>query len=101
MHAIEKILAEAAGKESVTTGEIVNCHVDLAEVNDLYLQTIRFPFEDWQVRSMLKQIEQRRTCKIQSRRTGKTLTSITALIFIILYMMDQIIKWLLLLNNMF
>jgi len=45
MHAIEKILAEAAGKESVTTGEIVNCHVDLAEVNDLYLQTIRSFYE--------------------------------------------------------
>ena len=28
MHAIEKILARAAGKEKVTTGEIVNCRVD-------------------------------------------------------------------------
>ena len=45
MHAIEKILAKAAGKEEVQTGEIVNCRVDLAEVNDLYLQTIRSFFE--------------------------------------------------------
>jgi len=41
MHAIEKILAHAAGKESVSTGEIVNCNVDLAGINDLYLQTVR------------------------------------------------------------
>ena len=45
MHALEKILAEAAGKESVATGEIVNCRVDLGEVNDLYLQTVRSFFE--------------------------------------------------------
>ena len=30
MHAIEKILARAAGKATVTTGEIVNCKVDMA-----------------------------------------------------------------------
>jgi 3-isopropylmalate/(R)-2-methylmalate dehydratase large subunit len=41
MHAIEKILARGAGKLSVSAGEIVECRVDLAEVNDLYLQTIR------------------------------------------------------------
>jgi len=41
MHAIEKILAKAAGKPTVTTGEIVNCKVDMAGINDLYLQTIR------------------------------------------------------------
>jgi 3-isopropylmalate/(R)-2-methylmalate dehydratase large subunit len=41
MHALEKILARAAGKKEVATGEIVNCKVDLAGVNDLYLQTIR------------------------------------------------------------
>jgi 3-isopropylmalate/(R)-2-methylmalate dehydratase large subunit len=41
MHAIEKMLARAAGKKEVTTGEIVNCRVDLAGVNDIYLQTIR------------------------------------------------------------
>ncbi len=40
MHAIEKILAKAAGKKQVVTGEIVNCKIDFAEVNDLYLQTI-------------------------------------------------------------
>jgi 3-isopropylmalate/(R)-2-methylmalate dehydratase large subunit len=45
MHAIEKILAKAAGKESVVTGEIVNCVVDLAGINDLYLQTVRSFFE--------------------------------------------------------
>lgn len=41
MHAIEKILARGTGKLSVSAGEIVECRVDLAEVNDLYLQTIR------------------------------------------------------------
>ena len=41
MHAIEKILAQAAGRAGVSPGEIVNCRVDLAGINDLYLQTIR------------------------------------------------------------
>ena len=41
MHALEKIMARAAGKKRVATGEIVNCKVDLAGINDLYLQTIR------------------------------------------------------------
>ena len=45
MHAIEKILARAAGKEKVKTGEIVNCRVDLAGVNDIYLQTVRSFYE--------------------------------------------------------
>lgn len=45
MHALGKILAKAAGKESVVTGEIVNCTVDLAGINDLYLQTVRSFFE--------------------------------------------------------
>jgi 3-isopropylmalate dehydratase large subunit len=40
MHAIEKILAKAAGKDKVQTGEIVNCKIDFAEINDLYLQTV-------------------------------------------------------------
>lgn len=40
MHALEKILAKASGKETVKAGEIVICKVDLAEVNDLYLQVI-------------------------------------------------------------
>jgi 3-isopropylmalate dehydratase large subunit len=40
MHAIEKILANAAGKDSVQTGEILNCQIDFAEINDLYLQTV-------------------------------------------------------------
>lgn len=41
MHAIEKILARAAGKKNVTAGQIVNCRIDLAGINDLYLQTVR------------------------------------------------------------
>ena len=45
MHAIEKILAKGAGKASIVTGEIVNCLVNLAEVNDIYLQTIRSFYE--------------------------------------------------------
>jgi 3-isopropylmalate/(R)-2-methylmalate dehydratase large subunit len=45
MHALEKILAEKAGKASVKTGEIVNCFVDAAGINDLYLQTVRSFFE--------------------------------------------------------
>jgi len=45
MHAIEKILACAAGQDSVSTGQIVNCRVDLAEVNDIYPQTI-FSFHE-------------------------------------------------------
>ncbi len=45
MHAVEKILARAAGRDEVTTGEIVNCHVDLAGINDLYLQTLRSFYE--------------------------------------------------------
>lgn len=45
MHAIEKLLAAKAGKSSVKTGEIVNCQVDLAGINDLYLQTVRSFYE--------------------------------------------------------
>ncbi len=45
MHALEKILAAKAGKASVATDEIVNCTVDLAGINDLYLQTVRSFFE--------------------------------------------------------
>ncbi len=45
MHAIEKILAKKSGMESVTTGQIINCDVDLAGINDLYLQTVRSFFE--------------------------------------------------------
>jgi homoaconitate hydratase family protein len=45
MHAIEKLLARKAGKNSVKTGEIVNCEIDMAGINDLYLQTIRSFFE--------------------------------------------------------
>jgi homoaconitate hydratase family protein len=41
MHAIEKILARASGKTNVSAGEIVNSKVDLAGINDLYLQTVK------------------------------------------------------------
>ena len=45
MHAIEKILADHAGVSAVKTGEIINCSVDIAGINDLYLQTVRSFFE--------------------------------------------------------
>lgn len=45
MHALEKILAKTAGIPSIKTGEIVNCTVDVAGINDLYLQTIRSFYE--------------------------------------------------------
>ena len=45
MHAIEKLLAKKAGKSLVKTGEIINCEVDMAGINDLYLQTLRSFFE--------------------------------------------------------
>jgi 3-isopropylmalate dehydratase large subunit len=45
MHALEKIIAAHAGKESVKCGEIVNCQVDMAEVNDIYLQVIKSFYE--------------------------------------------------------
>ncbi|WP_094550631.1 3-isopropylmalate dehydratase large subunit [Petroclostridium xylanilyticum] len=41
MHAIEKILARASGNERVAAGEIVTAKVDMAEVNDLYLQVVK------------------------------------------------------------
>ena len=40
MHALEKILAKNAGLDIVRTGEIVNCKVDIAGANDIYLQTV-------------------------------------------------------------
>jgi len=45
MHAIEKILAQASGKSSVTAGEIVTAEVDVGEVNDLYLQVVKSFYE--------------------------------------------------------
>lgn len=41
MHALGKISARAAGRYSVIAGEIVNCKVALAGINDLYLQAVR------------------------------------------------------------
>ena len=37
MHAVHKILASAAGKASVSPGEIVSAGVDIAGINDIYL----------------------------------------------------------------
>ena len=45
MHAIEELLAKKAGKSSITTGEIINCEIDMAGINDLYLQTIQSFYE--------------------------------------------------------
>ncbi len=45
MHAIEKLLAKKAGRSFVSTNEIINCEVDMAGINDLYLQTIKSFFE--------------------------------------------------------
>ena len=45
MHAIEKILCRASGKDAVAVGEIVMARIDFAEVNDIYLQTLRSFFE--------------------------------------------------------
>jgi 3-isopropylmalate/(R)-2-methylmalate dehydratase large subunit len=41
MHALEKILARCAGVSAVRAREIINAKVDLAEVNDLYLQVLK------------------------------------------------------------
>ncbi len=38
-------MAKASGKEKVNTGEIINAKIDFAEVNDLYLQTIKSFYE--------------------------------------------------------
>ncbi len=45
MHAVQKMLARAAGRKTVEAGEIVNCRVDFLELNDLYLQVVRSFFE--------------------------------------------------------
>lgn len=45
MHAIEKLLAAKAGKKEVHAGEIINCNVDIAGINDLYYQTVKSFFE--------------------------------------------------------
>lgn len=45
MHAIEKILARASGRKKVASGEIVIAEVDVAEVNDLYLQVVKSFYE--------------------------------------------------------
>lgn len=40
MHALEKMLARASGRETIAPGQSVWARVDLAEVNDLYPQTL-------------------------------------------------------------
>jgi 3-isopropylmalate/(R)-2-methylmalate dehydratase large subunit len=45
MHAIEKLLAAKAGLNSVHAGEIVNCLVDQAGINDVYYQTVKSFYE--------------------------------------------------------
>ena len=45
MHAIEKLLAAKAGRAVVHAGEIVNCEVDWAGINDLYYQTVKSFYE--------------------------------------------------------
>jgi 3-isopropylmalate dehydratase large subunit len=45
LHALEKILARAAGEKVVKRGDIITCKIDLAEVNDLYLQVIQSFYE--------------------------------------------------------
>ena len=40
MHPLHQILARAAGREKVKPGEFVIAKVDLAEINDLYLQVL-------------------------------------------------------------
>jgi 3-isopropylmalate dehydratase large subunit len=40
VHALEKILANASGQAVVTAGQTVSARIDLAEVNDLYLQVL-------------------------------------------------------------
>ncbi|MDW7673071.1 MAG: 3-isopropylmalate dehydratase large subunit [Bacillota bacterium] len=41
MHAIEKILAKASGNTSVSKGQVVNCDIDVAGINDLYWQVVK------------------------------------------------------------
>ncbi len=45
MHALHRILADHAGLPRVSAGEIVNCRVDVAGINDLYPQTM-YSFEE-------------------------------------------------------
>ncbi len=41
MHALEKILAKASDRDEIQAGDFVNARVDMAEVNDLYLEVIK------------------------------------------------------------
>ena len=45
MHALEKILLHHSNKESIAQGDIITCEVDIAEINDLYLQVIKSFYE--------------------------------------------------------
>ena len=52
MHAVEKILARASGKKEVKPGDILTCLIDLAEINDLYLQVIKSFYENAHARNI-------------------------------------------------
>lgn len=41
MHALEKIMLDHSSTNSIKTGDIIVCEVDIAEINDLYLQVIK------------------------------------------------------------
>lgn len=41
MHAVHKILAEAAGKDYVKPGEIITVKIDIAGINDVYLIVVK------------------------------------------------------------
>ncbi len=41
MHALEKILTKASGEKEVKSGDIVTVNVDIAGINDLYLQVLQ------------------------------------------------------------
>lgn len=45
MHAIEKLLAKKAGLDFVKAGQIINCDIDIAGINDLYYQTVKSFYE--------------------------------------------------------
>jgi len=40
MHPLHQILAQAAGQNEVNPGQFIVVKVDLAEINDLYLQVL-------------------------------------------------------------
>lgn len=51
MHALEKILARVSGEPAVRAGQTITARVELAEVNDLYLQVL-VSFEDMEAKKI-------------------------------------------------